>query len=223
MGAGEDDGVGARAIVAEARRDLREQRLVAHRRAGKLRLGVGGKLFRADERDPAVLGVVADQRAGIFARDRGLGAEHRDASRDRGGASRLDRRHSADERRREAPAQLGQRYGRGGVAGDDDDVGPVRADQLTDQPGHAGDQRFLGQGSVGEGRVIGDIDEIGARPRRGDLAMDGEPAEFRIKDQDGFPPRHCGREDTEESGAGNRFVIPAQRRGAGTIRRAGPL
>jgi hypothetical protein len=42
MGAGEDDGVGARAIVAEARRDLREQRLVAHRRAGKLRLGVGG-------------------------------------------------------------------------------------------------------------------------------------------------------------------------------------
>jgi len=99
----------------------------------------------------------------------------------------------------------------------------VRADQLTDQPGHAGDQRILGHGAVGEGRVIGEINEIGARPRGGDLAMDGQAAESGIKDQDGFPPRHCGREDTEESGAGNRFVIPAQRRGAGTIRRAGPL
>ena len=179
------------------------------RRAGKLRLGVGGKLLRADERDPAVLGVVADQRAGIFARDRRLGAEHRDASRDRGGASRLDRRHSADERHREAPAQTRAALCVEAVLQAMTTMsGRCAPISSPISPATRATRRFLGHRAVGEGRVIGDIDEIGARPRCGDLAMDGEPAESGIKDQDGFPPRHCGREDTEESGAGNRFVIP---------------
>ena len=45
MGARQNDGVGARAIVAEARGDFGVKRFVADRRAGKLRLGIGGEGF----------------------------------------------------------------------------------------------------------------------------------------------------------------------------------
>ena len=55
----------------------------------------------------------------------------------RGGAGRLDRRHRADERHREARAQLRQHQRRGGVAGDHHEVGPVRRDQLVHHRQHA--------------------------------------------------------------------------------------
>ena len=82
-----------------------------------------------------------------------------------------------------------QHQRRGGVAGDHDDVGPVRGDQLADQRTTRATNAFLGRGAVGEEGVIGDIDEIGVRPRGDDLAKDGQPAEAGIKDQNG---RSCG-------------------------------
>ena len=45
MGAGKHDGIGPRAVVAEARRDFGIDRFVADRRAGKFGLGVGGEHF----------------------------------------------------------------------------------------------------------------------------------------------------------------------------------
>ena len=60
---------------------------------------------------------------------------------------------------------------------------PISADD-------AGDQRGLVERAIGKRRVVGDIDKIGVRPRRGDLAIDGEPAEAGIEDQNGLraPP-----------------------------------
>ena len=86
-----------------------------------------GEMRRADQRDVAALAEIADQRAGVFALHRRLGAEHRDALRARRRAGRLDRRHRADERHGEPRAQMRQHDGRGGVAGDHHDVGRVRA------------------------------------------------------------------------------------------------
>ena len=69
--------------------------------ASELRLSESREVLRADQRDLTIAGIVADQRARIFTRDRCLRAEHRDAPGDRAGAGRLDRRHRADERDRE--------------------------------------------------------------------------------------------------------------------------
>ena len=211
MRAGEHDGIGARAVIAKARRDLGAKRVVADRRAVKLRLGIGGERLRSDQRDAAIAGIIADQRAGIFARDRRLGAEHGNAARRGIRASRLDRRHGADERQREFFAQIGQHDGRSGVAGDDDEIGPMRRDQLAHEIDDARDQRRLLHAAIGKGGVVGDIDEIGARPRRRDFAIDREPAEPGIEHQNGFRRGHLEVRKHEESVAGN---LPSSFRGA---------
>ena len=74
-------------------------------------------------------------------------------------AGRLDRRHGADERHREARPQLRQHQGRRGVAGDHHDVGRVRRDQLRHQRHHAADQLLLAVAPIGKERIVGDIDE----------------------------------------------------------------
>ena len=53
----------------KARRDLRAQRGIGDRRAGKLGFRIARKLVRSDQRDLATLRIVANERAGIFARD----------------------------------------------------------------------------------------------------------------------------------------------------------
>ena len=85
----------------------------------------------------------------------------------------------------EARAQLRQHQRRGGVAGDHHQIGPVRRDQLVHHREHALDQLGLVLPAVGKERVVGGIDEARVRPRLGDLAMDGEPAEPGIEHQDG--------------------------------------
>ena len=59
----------------------------------------------------------------------------------------------------------------------DDEIGAVRRDQLAHQRDDAGDQRTLLQRAIGKGRIVGDIDEIGLRPRRRDLTKHREAAE----------------------------------------------
>ncbi len=76
-------------------------------------------------------------------------------------------------------AQVGQHDGRGGIAGNDHQIGPVRRDQFADQADDARHQRrFI---AVGKAGIVGDIDEIGVRPRRRDLTIDGEAAEAGIE------------------------------------------
>ena len=177
MRAGQHDGVRARAIVAKAGIDFGSDPRIAYRRAGEFCFRVTGECFRPDERHFAIVGVVADQRMRIFARDRRLGAEDGDTARDGRRACRFDRRDGADERQCELLPQVGEHDGRGSVAGDDDEVGLLRFDQSPHQVENAGNEHGLGQRSVGKRGVVGDKKEIGVRPCRCDLAIDGEPAE----------------------------------------------
>ena len=96
----------------------------------------------------------ANKRARIFAPDGGLGAEHGDAFCHRLRASRLDCRHRANERNRKSRAQLAERKRRGGVAGDDNQIGFVFADRSTEHVDNALDQPVLIQVSIGKVGVI---------------------------------------------------------------------
>ena len=191
MRAGEHDGVGAAPVaVDEAGRDLGRDRRISGRRAVELGLGVGGEPRRADQRHLGAVAEVADQRAGVFARHRGLGAEHRHALARGRRAGRLDRRHGADERHREARAQIRQHQRRRGVAGDHHERRMMRVDQRRHQRDDPLDQRRLAVGAVGKERVVGDVDEARIRACRRDLAMDGEAAQPGIKHKDRRRARH---------------------------------
>ena len=113
----------------EAGRDLGQDVGVGAGRAGQLRLGQRREAPRADERARHSPGVGRDEVAGVVARDGAGGREHADALRTRQLGRRLDRRHGADERDREALPQRRQHQGRGGVAGDHDEVGRMPLDQ----------------------------------------------------------------------------------------------
>ena len=169
MGAGEHDGVGAPPVpLDEARRDLAGDVGVVDRGVVQRGLGEPGEMRRADQGDVAALAEIADQRAGVFALHRRLGAEHRDEPRPRGDAGRLDGRHGADERHGEARAQMRQHQGGGGVAGDHHEIGRVGRDQLLHQRHDARDQCLLAMPAIGKERIVGDIDigRVGPRLRR---------------------------------------------------------
>jgi len=57
-------------------------------------------------------------------------------------------------------------------------------DGLADDVQDARDQRFFRHGAIGEGGVVGDIDEMRVGTRLGDLAEDGEAAEAGVEDED---------------------------------------
>jgi hypothetical protein len=103
---------------------------------------------------------------------------------------RLDRRHRADERQREAQAKLRQHQCRRGVARDDHDIRMMRVDQRRHQRGDALDQRRFGAAVVRKERVVGGIDNARIRPRRSDLAVDGDAAQPGIKHKDRRRVRH---------------------------------
>ena len=67
VGAGQHDGVGALGVVAEAGRDLGADFRIAGRRAVEFGLGIAGERGRADQRYFAILRIIANERAGIFA------------------------------------------------------------------------------------------------------------------------------------------------------------
>ena len=140
---------------------------------------------RADQRDIAAGGEFADQRAGIFARDGRLRTQHRNALGLRLRAGRLDRRHGADEGHGKARAQLGERQRGGGVAGHHHQIGRMLRDRLTDHVDDARDQHRFRLVAVGEAGVVRDVDIGRVGPRGGHLAVDGEPADAGIEDQDG--------------------------------------
>ena len=68
MGAGKHDGIGAPAVgLDEAGRDLDGDLAVCHGRALQIGLRQAGELGRADQRDVAAIGEVANERVGVFA------------------------------------------------------------------------------------------------------------------------------------------------------------
>ena len=117
------------------------------------------------------------------------GAEHRHALAERAGAGGLDRRHHADEGNGKAGAQVRENKGRGGVAGNDHEVGAVGLDQLAHEVDDARDQLRLAMPAIGKEGVIGDVDVAGVGARLGDLAKYREAAEPGIEDENG----HGGR------------------------------
>jgi len=76
-------------------------------------------------------------------------------------------------------------------AGDDDEPGRVRLDQLAHQRGDARHQFRFAVAPIGKEGVVGHVEKTRIRPRLGDLAEDREAAEARIEDQDG----RCGCHD----------------------------
>ena len=99
MRAGEHDGIGApSAGIDEAGRDLPCDEIIGDRRATQLVLCEAREPRRADERDIAAVGEVADQRKRVFAADGGLRAKHCHALGARDGAGWLDRRQKCQDR-----------------------------------------------------------------------------------------------------------------------------
>src|SRR5437868_327701 len=96
---------------AKAPQDFGPQGGIVDRATMQLGLRISRKLFRSDQIDHAVLRVIANEGASIFALDGGFGTQHGDALRTRCGTSGLDRRNGADKRHGEFFSQGRQRDG----------------------------------------------------------------------------------------------------------------
>src|ERR1700728_1399222 len=72
----------------------------------------------------------------------------------------------------------------------------MRFDQFAQQGRDVLDQHRLGESAIGEGRIVGDVEEISVRPRGGDFAIDRETAETGIEHHNGLPCRHRTTNDT---------------------------
>ncbi len=207
MRAGEHDRVGTPPIrIDETWRDfLRDQR-IRDRSALQLRLRERREPCRSHERDVGTIGEVADQRAGVFATDRRLGAEYRHPLGDGLRAGRLDRRHRADEGDGEPCAQMGENQGGGGVAGDDNEIRTMRLDQVAHEGHHTCDQLRLAMAAVRKEGIVGGVDVAGVGARLEDLAKHGEAPEPGIEHENGrcnshgahlvrkeWPPGNAGR------------------------------
>ena len=121
---------------------------------------------------------------GVFAAHGRLRAEHGDALGARLRAGGLDRRHRADERHRKARAQFGERESRGRVAGDDDQIGRVPRDRLSDHADDARDQRVFRLIPVREAGVIREIDVTRVRTGAPHLAEYRQSADAGVEYQD---------------------------------------
>ena len=66
----------------------------------------------------------------------------------------------------------------------------MRFDKFAHQRDDTGDEFRLLDRAVREGRIVGDVEEIGIRPHGRDLAVDRESAEAGIEDQNGFRRGH---------------------------------
>ena len=127
-------------------------------------------------------GIAADEVVRIVARHRARRRQNRDQVRFRMGGGRLHRRHRADEGKPgKCVAQMRQDEGRGGVAGDDDEIGPIGGNELSHHFADPRDERRLAEPAVGKSGIVGGIDKAGIRAHRGDFGMDGQSAEAGSK------------------------------------------
>src|SRR5690349_598187 len=78
-----------------------------------------------------------------------------------------------------------QHQRRGGIAGDDHEIGTMCREQLAHERADARDERVLGVAAIGKEGVIGDIDVARVGPRLRHFAKNREAAEARVEDEDG--------------------------------------
>ena len=187
MRAGEHDRVGAAPVLLdEAGLDLLRDQRIRDRAVVELCLRERRQPHRADERDIAAVGEIANERAGVFAGNGGSRAEHGDPPAHRARAGRFDCRYRADERHRKARAQMRQDQSGRGVAGNDDEIGTMAFDQFAHQCAHPRDERRLAVVAVRKVGVVRHVHVAGIRPRLRDLAKDGEAPQPRIEDENGW-------------------------------------
>ncbi len=102
--------------------------------------------------------------------------------------------HRADKGHLIGLPQLRHHQRRSGVAGDDDEIGVVGCDQLRHQRHDTRGQCIGAVVTIGEERIVADIDVSRIRTRADDLARDGEAAEAGIENENGGGGGH-GCED----------------------------
>jgi hypothetical protein len=118
--------------------------------------------------------------------DGGGGGEYEGAAGGRRGGeggfgSGLD---DADDRDGQGLLELGQRERGGGVAGDDEEVGSLRVEELCTLDGVAGDG-LAGLGAVGEAGGVAEIDVVRGGDEGKQGSEDGEAAKALVEDADG--------------------------------------
>ena len=131
----------------------------ADRLAGELGLGQLDQLGRAVADDRAVGGELRGEVVDIGLADRRLGAEHADHAALRHFRRGLDRRDRADDRQVERRADMIERDGRGGVAGDHREARVEALDQPAEQGGDAAGDLRLAPLAVGKAGAVGGIDD----------------------------------------------------------------
>ena len=220
MRAGEGDDIGAAAIrLDEAGRDLGGEDRVVDSFAFQRLLGEAGKTRRADQCDAVAGRVGLDQFAGVVARHgagRGENRDHAAAGRCRG---RLDRGHRADEGDGETRSQGRQNERRGGIAGDDDEIGMEARNEAFHHDEDSDDELVLAQPAIGKAGIVGGIDNMGAGAGLRRAPEHREAAEAGIEDEDGGPGpgdregtvARAGEEvDLHESAAGRQSATPPE-------------
>jgi hypothetical protein len=92
-------------------------------------------------------------------------------------AGGLDRWHRTNKRDAELRAQFSERERRGGIAGDDNQIGFVFVDRSTEHIDNALDQSVFIQVPVGKAGVVRQIDVTRVRASRLDFAENRQAAE----------------------------------------------
>src|SRR5262249_46564075 len=76
------------------------------------------------------------------------------------------------------------------VAGNNDEIGLMRGDQLAHQIEYPGDQHLLIEPAVGKTGIVSDVNVAGIGPRRDHLTIDRKAAKTGIEHQDGWRGSH---------------------------------
>ena len=134
--------------------------------------------------DGAVGGEARGEVVDIGLADGGLGAEHADDARLRQFGGGLDRGNRSDDRDVERGADMIERDGRGGVAGDHRQPRAVALDQSAEQGRHALGQFGLAAGAVGKAGAVGGIDDRRGGKERAGRPEHRQPADARIEEQE---------------------------------------
>jgi len=78
-----------------------------------------------------------------------------------------------------------QHQRRGGVAGNNDEIGTVGLNQLGHESADARDEFRLAVTAIGKESVVRDIDVTRVGSRLRDFAKNGQPAQPRVEHEDG--------------------------------------
>ena len=170
--------------------------------AGELGLGELDQLGRAVADDRAVGGELRGEVVDIGLAHGRFGAEHADHAALRNLGRRLDRRHRADDRQVERRADVVERDGRGGVAGDHGEARPEALDEPAEQRRDAARQLRVALLAVGKAGAVGGIDDRRIGQQLARRPEHRQPADAGIEEEEGgFGVHHCVRSSVERGHA----------------------